>query len=279
MRSLFQQFAAAVKELRDSLLDIPKKLSALDQDLKEQTKAVHEVRDAYKENRESAPPIRAEIQVSHPIEVVTSPKDKKQIREWCKLAIEGFTLLAVLAYTTVAALQWCTTKDILKQSVRQTELETRPYVGIEINDDNLILGPVTKTQVVFHNSGKLPAYADLFWGLAYSAKRSYTPNVIAHNERDSLLAPWPVAYPIKVELAGDVPDQTPKAQADAVQGMHSVGGFIYLWAQGRYGQTPDEATSGRYDTAVCTEYTILGGSNPKVGRIAPCPWDKSNYAY
>src|SRR5260221_3228459 len=105
MKSPFQQFIAAVKELRDSLLDIPKKLSALDQDLKEQTKAVHEVRDAYKESRDSAPTIQADLQLPRSLEVETSPKDKKQIREWCKLGIEALTLLAVIWYACEARKQ------------------------------------------------------------------------------------------------------------------------------------------------------------------------------
>lgn len=102
MKSPFQQFIAAVKEVRDSLVDIPRKLSALDQDLKEQTKVVQEVRDAYQESRESGLTIQADLQVPRSLEVETSPKDKKQIREWWKLAIEALTLLAVIWYASEA---------------------------------------------------------------------------------------------------------------------------------------------------------------------------------
>jgi len=196
---------------------------------------------------------------------------------WKKL--DTYRFLAELVILAVTIRIACIYSGQLKAMLKANEIESRPYIGIEVRDKKMVFEPTTKVEIVFHNSGKLPAYTDLFWSLAYSKERSYSPNILAHNAREEVLSPWPVEYPIDDVLAGDVPAQTPKAQAEAIKGMHSTGGFVYVWAQGRYGITSDEARIGRYDTAICTEYTITAGPMPTVGRVAPCPWEKSNYAY
>jgi hypothetical protein len=192
----------------------------------------------------------------------------REIHIWIQLAI--FVVGCYVAYIYSGQ---------LKAMLKANEIESRPYIGIEVKDSEIVFEPITKVKVVFHNSGKLPAYADLFWSLAYSKERSYSPNILPHNSREELLSPSPVEYPIDDVLSGDVPAKTPKAQSEAIQGMHNVGGFIYVWAQGRYGRTSEEARIGKkYDTAICNEYTLSPGPIPTIQRIAPCPWENTNYA-
>lgn len=94
-----RQFINLVKKFR-------RELPKLHQDIKQQTEAIREAKDAYKQAHNTPPILRADLQIPHSIEVQTSPKDKKTGREWYKLVIETLTLLGVLAYATITVRMW-----------------------------------------------------------------------------------------------------------------------------------------------------------------------------
>ena len=98
-----RQFINLTKKFRR---EIPKLVESLRNDIKQHIDAAREARNAYEQGRNTAPVLRAELQVPHPIEVQTSSKDKKTGREWYKLIVETLTLLAVVAYAIVAIRQW-----------------------------------------------------------------------------------------------------------------------------------------------------------------------------
>jgi len=98
-----RQFINLAKKFRKEL---PKIAELLRNDIKQQTDAIREARDAYDQGRDTPPVLRAELQVPHPIEVRTEPKDKKTGREWFKLGVETLTLLAVIWYAYEAHRQF-----------------------------------------------------------------------------------------------------------------------------------------------------------------------------
>jgi hypothetical protein len=179
MKSPLQKFIAAVKELRDGLLDIPKKLSALDQDLKEQTKAVHEIRDAYNESRESAPTIQADLQVPRPLQIEI--QDKK--------TVEKLTLLFVIVYTVITAFIFLQTKksaDAAKRSadaaVDSLHIAYRPRVVIDgITNQGLEQAGYRVTFDV-PNFGSVPAKNVRFF-VFYGIGSSREAKRIAYTER------------------------------------------------------------------------------------------------
>jgi hypothetical protein len=93
-----RQFINLAKKFRKEL---PKLANAIRGDFQKQVKAIEEAKNAFNESRNNPSILRAELHISHPIEVKTESKDKKRSREWYKLVIETLTFLSVLAYFLV----------------------------------------------------------------------------------------------------------------------------------------------------------------------------------
>lgn len=106
MDFLTQQFIATAKRLREQLNVIREGIFTLLRDSQGQITAIREDRNTQNERDNTPPVLRAELHVPHPIEVQTSPKDKKQGREWFTLVVETLTLIGVVVYATVAIRQW-----------------------------------------------------------------------------------------------------------------------------------------------------------------------------
>jgi hypothetical protein len=142
-----RQFINLTKKFRKEL---PKLAKSLRDDIQEQTKAIREARNAYEQSYKTAPVLRADLQVPHPIEVQTDAKDKKTGREWYKLTVETLTLLAVVAYAIVTVRMWRemiharhqaqfaveatqrSADTALKQAKDQFRAEQRPYIWLAV---------------------------------------------------------------------------------------------------------------------------------------------------
>jgi hypothetical protein len=98
-----RQFINLTKKFRKEFRHLA---DSLRKSIERQTDAIHEAKDAYYQSRDTAPILRTNLEIPHPIEVTTSPKDKKTGREWYKLVIETLTLLSVFAYFVVTARMW-----------------------------------------------------------------------------------------------------------------------------------------------------------------------------
>jgi len=158
-----RQFINLAKKLRK---DLRSALSSLHHDRQEQIEAIRETRKAYDKSRDTPPILRAELQVPHPIEVQTDPKDKKTGRERYKLVIETLTLLGVVAYAIVAIRQWremisarhqaqvavqaaqtsaATAQQALDFQKEGTRREQRPYIFLGAS-----ASPGIKEFILFH---------------------------------------------------------------------------------------------------------------------------------
>jgi hypothetical protein len=129
MKSLLQESIATLKELRNCLLDIPIKLSALRDAVDEQTKTIHETRKANDDANHPTPVIRADLQVPHPIEVQTDPKDKHTGRENLKFVISTLTLLFVAGYTVITWFIFCESKNATNIAHHTLVMSERSWVG------------------------------------------------------------------------------------------------------------------------------------------------------
>jgi hypothetical protein len=106
MDFLTQQIIATAKKLSNRLDAIREGILTLHRDSQEQITATRQARNTQNERDNTPPILRAELQVPHPIEVQTSPKNKKQGQKWYKLVIETLTLIGVIWYADVATRQW-----------------------------------------------------------------------------------------------------------------------------------------------------------------------------
>jgi hypothetical protein len=170
-----RQFINLTKKFRK---EIPKFAKLLSDDIKQHTEAVRETRHAYKQSRNTPPILRAELQVPHPIEVQTTPKDKKTGREWYKLVIETLTLLGIVAYAIITVRMW--REMIFARHQSQLAMETskksadqalekakeaneiavageRPWVGILFAIQDFQQGKAPRFTIQYLNSGRRPA--------------------------------------------------------------------------------------------------------------------------
>jgi hypothetical protein len=163
-----RQFIVLTKKLRK---EVRKALEILHKDSQKQIEAIQEARNAYEQGHNAPQVLRAELQVPHPIEVETRPKDKKSGREWYKIMVETLTLLGVLAYAAVAVRQWREmisarhqnekviqkTEESIVQNKMNTYLDQRAWVSVE----DISMTPQAKQPLSvgfrFTNSGKTPA--------------------------------------------------------------------------------------------------------------------------
>lgn len=166
MKSPIHQFIAVIKELRDALLDIPTKLSLLDQDIQEQTKVVRDSNKAHSAQSQPSPNIPIEVKVPQGVEVRTEESEKqseKTYQGW-SLFLQGATLVAVSIYALVAIFRWCEMRRAAKaaaganriaaQTLRENERAwAAPHITNQIFGKNLPLEIIVK----FANTGRTPA--------------------------------------------------------------------------------------------------------------------------
>src|SRR5260370_16741604 len=107
MRSSFKELIGGVKELRDGLLDIPKKVFFLDQDIQEQTAEISKVREATEQRQGTTPEVRAILHTPESVEIEQREHRARQQRyQKRNLAATWAGVVVVAACTTFAALQW-----------------------------------------------------------------------------------------------------------------------------------------------------------------------------
>jgi len=127
-----RQFIVLTKKLRKELREL---LFTLHNDIQKQIEAIHKARNAYEQSHNSPQVLRAELQIPHPIEVETHPKEKKTGREWYKLVIDTLTLLGVLAYATVAVRQWREMLSVRHQTQQAIQAANRSAKAAEDAND------------------------------------------------------------------------------------------------------------------------------------------------
>jgi hypothetical protein len=159
-----QEFIATLKELRNCILDIPKKLSALSSALNEHAKAIHEARQSYENAQRSAPILRADLQVPHPIEVQTDSKEKHTTRENLKFFVSTLTLLFVGVYTVVTVFIFCETKRSADATTRAANSEVaanRAWIVPDFPPQHKRV--IEEANLEWHNAGKTPAISVFSW--------------------------------------------------------------------------------------------------------------------
>jgi hypothetical protein len=142
MKSPFQQFIAAVKELRDGLLDIPKKLSLLDQDIQEQTAEISKVREATEQRQGTTPEVRAILHTPESVEIEQREHRARQQRyQKRNLAATWAGVVVVAAYTTFAALQWNEMRRSNRAAVADFRQDERAWMAFRFMEGNLTFTP------------------------------------------------------------------------------------------------------------------------------------------
>ncbi len=132
MDTITQQLISFCRRVRNDLVAIRNALVDIKDNLQKQHESVHENQEANDHSHNPPPVIRAELQVPHPIEVQTDPKDKHKTRENFKLLVSTLTLLFVAAYTFTTLFIFCATKksaDAAKSSADTARLQLRPWIA------------------------------------------------------------------------------------------------------------------------------------------------------
>lgn len=98
-----KEFITAIKDARDALLDIPKKLDSLRNSVDNQTSAVNQAAEAAKKQSQAPPVIRAEFKVPVADKATENTETVEQKwRERIKTFLEFLTLAAVVWYACEA---------------------------------------------------------------------------------------------------------------------------------------------------------------------------------
>jgi hypothetical protein len=160
MDMLTQQFLALRRSLNKLLADVSglqERIGTLNETLKQQTETLQEA-------NASERVLQAELQVTHPIEVLTEPKDKKQIPEWLWFGVDSLTMLFVVAYTIITLFVFCETrkaanaaKNSADTQAKTMRLDERSWMNIVVGKGTMIDNNPLVVPIAVVNTGKTPA--------------------------------------------------------------------------------------------------------------------------
>jgi len=234
-----RQFINLTKQFRKELRTL---IESLRKDIQQQTEAIRKARDAYEQTCQTPPILRAELQVPQPVEVQTSPKDKKQAREWYRLAVETLTLLAVIGYAAITIRMWREmiftrhqaqhAVDAAQQSAgaalqaniaasNRFAIDQRPYVWVpDVEPLPVVALQRLRADVFFVNYGKSPAMNESGVGKIFFGKNAVKQ---AYQWFDSLGTPEQLAAFLAKNQEGSQAVVAPGIPTDiAKQGGHST---------------------------------------------------------
>jgi hypothetical protein len=254
MKSPVQEFIAALREFRDSFLDIPKKLSALREAIEHQTSAVNQSTEAHRKQNGPQPVIRAELHV--PITEQTANKRAHIEKKWLdrtKVLLEFLTLAAVIGYACEAHKQSGHMIESNKINREGLESVQRAFVAFsfEINS-GYVIDPKTKKvaqwnfSVPVKNSGTTPT-------------RNMVMHLEAYPSRDELpdTFPFPDTSTVTKQLIVLGPNQTTRSayfgqvRPEAIEAVRQHKGHLYFYGWTTYNdtfpKTPQHVTKFCYE--------------------------------
>lgn len=167
-----KEFITTIKDARDALLDIPRKLDSLRNSIENQRGAVNKASEAAQEHYETPPVVRAELHVPVSKEETNATESiPHKRREIAKVSIEAITMIAVICYACEAHKQTPAILDAARASkdsayaARQTAaINQGAYLNIVSDffgipaDPGITVGKPIEVRAQLSNVGSQDAY-------------------------------------------------------------------------------------------------------------------------
>jgi hypothetical protein len=263
------------RPIQDAFDRLLRELGCLTKALQEHSESIRKQTSTNEEHDKTPPVLRAELEIPQSIRDEYHSKTSKRNRhENWKLGVEIVTALAVIAYTTVAAFQWCTSNRTLKEIVDQTNIANkqlqaqRAYFIVSSYDTaplkdhagNLVGFRFT---VQYQNVGNTPANnAEMRYGLVVLRKQDISPGGVP----DLPIRDWEHRLGPRVPVS-IAPHQITRSSIDLsisdAEKITSGDIFVYLWTEARYQDVFTRDKIHRYATCVqLIQISSLGTNAP-----------------